>query len=156
MPATAAMLVTAPTVEPMPADRLKRARVSKNADRVNASRTAAARQAQRDKIVLENLPLVKFCTSLLDRKTAYQYEREERTLLLRRADSASQRLDLLIGAMSRDAIAPEENVLTLRQGLAEHFDADEFLACESMGALLRENLRQARMEDKLRASAFAG
>ena len=35
----------------------------------------------------------------------------------------------------------------LRQGLAEHFDADVFLKCESMAALVRENLRQIRIED---------
>ena len=44
--------------------------------------------------------------------------------------------------MAGDAIAPEENVLALRQGLAEHFDADVFLHSESMAALVRENLRQ--------------
>src|SRR4029077_5170270 len=43
----------------------------------------------------ENLPLVRFCTRLLDLKTAYQYQREERTLLLQRAEIAQQRLDLL-------------------------------------------------------------
>jgi hypothetical protein len=42
----------------------------------------------------------------------------------------------------RDTIAPQANVLTLRRGLAEHFQADVFLKCESMAALVRENLRQ--------------
>lgn len=96
----------------------------------------------------ENLPLVQFCTRLLDLTTAYQYQREERTLLLQRAEAAQQRLDLLLDAMDSDAIAPEENVLMLRQGLAEHFEADDFLGCESMAALVRENLRQVRDEDQ--------
>jgi hypothetical protein len=96
----------------------------------------------------ENLPLVEFCTSLLDRKTAYQYQREERTLVLRRAESSRGRLDLLLEAMSSDAIAPHENIVMLREGLAEHFETDAFLKCESMGALLRENLSQVRLEDK--------
>ncbi len=95
----------------------------------------------------ENLELVRFCTSLLDLKTAYQYQREERTLLLARAEAAQQRLDLLLDAMARDIIAPEGNVLRLRQGLAEHFEADIFLKCESMSALVRENMRQIRLED---------
>jgi hypothetical protein len=96
----------------------------------------------------DNLPLVEFCTRLLDRKTAYQYQREERSLLLRRAESAHERLDRLLDAMSKDAIAPDEHVIMLRQGLAEHFETDAFLECRSMGALLRENLRQARLEDQ--------
>jgi hypothetical protein len=95
----------------------------------------------------DNLPLVEFTTSLLDRTTAYQYQREERTLLLRRADTSQGRLDLLLGAMEGDEIAPHENVVQLREDLAQHFERDAFLRCDSMGALLRENLRQARRAD---------
>jgi hypothetical protein len=95
----------------------------------------------------ENLPLVQFTTSLLDLKTSYQYQREERTLLLQRADAAQQRLDILLDAMDADVVAPPENVLRLRQDLAAHFDADVFLKCESMAALVRENMNQIRMEE---------
>jgi hypothetical protein len=95
----------------------------------------------------DNLPLVEFCTRLLDRKTAYQYQREERTILVRRAESARGRLSLLLDAMDADPIAPHEHVVALREGLAEHFESTAFLACDSMGALLRENLRQVRNED---------
>lgn len=64
MPATAiAYVVSAPAADRLPAhtqpDVQKSLRVQKHTDRVAASRTAAARQAQRDQIVLENLPLVK-------------------------------------------------------------------------------------------------
>jgi hypothetical protein len=95
----------------------------------------------------ENLPLVQFTTSLLDLKTAYQYQREERTLLLQRADASHQRLEILLDAMHADPIAPPENVLRLRQDLAEYFDADVFLKCETMAALVRQNMRQIRMEE---------
>ena len=59
MPATASLLATALPVEPVPIDRMSRVRPVKTSDRVMSSRTVAARQAQRDQIVLENLPLVK-------------------------------------------------------------------------------------------------
>ena len=64
MPATATLLVNAPALEPLPLKRHKRdrraAERTAEADRVAASRTAAAaRLAERDQIVLENLPLVK-------------------------------------------------------------------------------------------------
>lgn len=59
MPAIATARVSAPIMEPLPIERLKRTRSTTEAERITASRTAAARQAQRDQIVLENLPLVK-------------------------------------------------------------------------------------------------
>lgn len=60
MPAIAAARMTVPALEPIPIERVKRSRSVNEADRVAASRNAAAaRQAQRDQIVLENLPLVK-------------------------------------------------------------------------------------------------
>jgi hypothetical protein len=95
----------------------------------------------------ENLALVKFTTDLLDLTTAYQYQREERTLLLQRADASRQRLEILLDVMNVDVIAPPENVVRLREELARHFDADVFLKCESMAALVRENMRQIRLED---------
>jgi hypothetical protein len=95
----------------------------------------------------ENLRLVQFTTNLLDLKTAYQYQREERTLLLQRADAAQQRLEILLDAMHVDVIAPPENVVRLRQELAQHFGADVFLKCESVAALVRENMHQIRMEE---------
>ena len=52
----------------------------------------------------ENLPLVQFCTRLIDLKNAHQYQREERTLLLQRAEISQQRLDLLLDAMANDTI----------------------------------------------------
>ena len=46
--------------------------------------------------------------------------------------------------MEHDAIAPEENVRALGQGLAEHFKSDRYLRCTSMGALVRENIEMLR------------
>jgi hypothetical protein len=92
----------------------------------------------------ENLPLVEFCQKHLHLKTAFQYQREEQTLMLARAELAAARLDLLLTAMERDPIAPPENVVSLREGLADHFKNDRYLRCESMGALVRANLETLR------------
>lgn len=92
----------------------------------------------------ENLPLVEFCMKHLHLKTAFQYQREEQTLMLARAELASVRLNLLLSAMEHDPIAPPENVHSLRQGLAEHFKNDRYLHCDSMGALVRANLETLR------------
>ena len=42
--------------------------------------------------------------------------------------------------MENDTIAPIENVLILRQELAEHYQAKSFLSCRNMGEVLRESL----------------
>ncbi|HVU18866.1 MAG TPA: hypothetical protein VHD32_18320 [Candidatus Didemnitutus sp.] len=92
----------------------------------------------------ENLPLVEFCAKHLHPQTAYQYQREEQTLLLQRAELTAERLALLLRAMDRPDLAPEENVRSLREGLAAHFQETGFLQCATMGALVSENLRVVR------------
>jgi len=92
----------------------------------------------------DNQPLALFCAQHLHMKTARQYQREEQTLILQRAELSAARLTLLLDAMGRDPIAPPENVVSLREGLAEHFQSASYLRCESMGALVRENLESLR------------
>ena len=92
----------------------------------------------------DNTPLTLFCAKHLHLETAHQYQREEQSLILHRADLASLRLKLLLDAMAFDPIAPPEHVVTLREGLAEHFHSTNYLSCESMGALVRENLESLR------------
>ena len=92
----------------------------------------------------ENRPLVEFCRKHLHLKTAFQYQREEQTLMLARSELAAARLNLLLIAMAGDPIAPHENVVALREGLAAHFKNDRYLQCESMGALVRANLDTLR------------
>ncbi|HVS53070.1 MAG TPA: hypothetical protein VHD62_12005 [Opitutaceae bacterium] len=92
----------------------------------------------------ENTPLVRFCMKHLRPETARQYQREEQTLMLQRASLASERLGLLLHDMARDPIAPRDKVHTLRGGLAAHYGRPEYLRCESMGALIRENLESIR------------
>jgi hypothetical protein len=92
----------------------------------------------------ENVRLVEFCNRHLHPQTAYQYQREEQTLVLHRAELAATRLNSLLEAMREDPIAPEANVQSLREGLATHFQADRFLRCETMGALVSASLRTVR------------
>jgi hypothetical protein len=46
--------------------------------------------------------------------------------------------------MEKDPIAPPEKVHLLRDSLAEHYGRPEYHRCESMGALVRENLESIR------------
>jgi hypothetical protein len=93
----------------------------------------------------ENAPLSLFCTKHLHRETGNQYRREEQTLLFSRAELAAQRLGLLLHEMARDPIAPEAKVHELRASLAEHYQRSAYERCESMGALVRENLESIRL-----------
>jgi len=92
----------------------------------------------------ENAPLALFCAKHLRLETASQYLREEQTLMLQRAELAAGRLGLLLGEMERDPIAPPEKVHQLRDSLAEHYGRPEYRHCESMGALVKENLESIR------------
>ena len=92
----------------------------------------------------DNRPLVAYCTKHLRRETAFQYQREEQTLILARAELSAVRLNALLTTMEGAALAPPENVHSLREGLAGHFKNDRYLRCESMGALVRENLATLR------------
>ena len=94
----------------------------------------------------DNYPLVRFCTKQLRPETANQYRREEQTLMLQRAALASERLGMLLHHMSRDTLAPIEKVHSLRAELAEHYHRSDYLRCESMGALVRENLESIRRD----------
>jgi hypothetical protein len=93
----------------------------------------------------DNAPLALFCTKHLRPETAYQYQREEQTLLLQRAELAAARLGLLLDEMEKDPIAPPGKVHSLRDSLAQNYKRREYLQCESMGALVRENLESIRL-----------
>ena len=92
----------------------------------------------------ENASLALFCAKHLRPETAKQYQREEETLMLQRAQLASERLGLLLHDMANDPIAPIEKVHQLRESLADYYGRKDYLRCESMGALIRENLESIR------------
>ncbi len=96
----------------------------------------------------ENNTLVQFCVSHIDTKTAHQYQREEHALIARRMDIIDLRLKALLAAMASDDLAPRKNLLQLRSELAEHYESDSFLRCDSMGELVSHSLNH--MRDKAR------
>jgi hypothetical protein len=102
------------------------------------------RNFYRPQFFKENASLALFCAKHLRLETASQYLREEQTLILQRAELAAARTGLLLGEMELDSISPPEKVHQLRASLAEHYGRNEYLKCESMGALIRENLESIR------------
>ncbi len=92
----------------------------------------------------ENAELGRFCMRHLHAETANQYRREEQVAIIQRADLSTARLNRLLDAMAADPIAPPEKVRSLAASLGEHYGRTEYLRCESMGALVRENLESVR------------
>ncbi|HEY0947392.1 MAG TPA: hypothetical protein VGD81_19065 [Opitutaceae bacterium] len=93
----------------------------------------------------DNQPLALYCIERLRVETARQYQREEQVLILQRKAIIEDRLDMLLQAMSGDALAPAEHVRELREALAEHYRRTAYLRCQSMGDLVRENLESIRL-----------
>jgi len=58
--------------------------------------------------------------------------------------------------MNDDPIAPYEHVVALRTGLAEHFESNAFLACDSMGAVLREKPAPGAQRERLGGAGARG
>ena len=52
------------------------------------------------------------------------------------------RIKALLEAMSRDRLAPKENVLQLREDLSAHYKDKAFQKCDSMGSLVRYSLQR--------------
>ena len=92
----------------------------------------------------ENRHLALFCLKHLNQATALQYQREEQTLIVQRADLIRQRLELLFAAMEAQELAPALHVVQLRASLAEHYSNPDFHACDSMGDLVRASLDTVR------------
>ncbi len=89
----------------------------------------------------ENAPVVKLCTELLNYPTMQQYQTEERTLILKRFEAARERTEQLLDCMSADELSLPEKVAELRDGLGDYHKTEAFAKCESMGELVRMNLR---------------
>lgn len=93
----------------------------------------------------ENSQLAIYCTKQLRPETHKQYIREEQTLILQRAELAAVRLAKLLEPMCVDEISTPDRVTLLRDSLGEHYKRKEYEICNSMGALVRENIESIRL-----------
>ncbi|MGF1531123.1 MAG: hypothetical protein ACFCU4_07155 [Puniceicoccaceae bacterium] len=88
----------------------------------------------------DNNPLVFFCMNVLTPTSAFQYQREEHAMLIRRIQLVHKRIRSLLSEMAHDRLSTPEKVAALRESLAEHYENDDFLYCINMGEILRESL----------------
>jgi len=87
-----------------------------------------------------NLPVVNLCTSLINRDTSLQYQREERTLIQRRFNFSQTRIKRLRGCMCEDQISSDEKVKRLREELARMHQDSRFKFCQTMGEITFLNI----------------
>jgi hypothetical protein len=89
----------------------------------------------------QNLPFVDLVSKHLTPESIQQYQREERSLIFNRIRNSRYQIRDIIHVMTRDTIAPQENIDQLREELAKHYKNNEFLRCKTMGHILRISLK---------------
>ncbi|MFY7930211.1 MAG: hypothetical protein ACOVS5_15160, partial [Oligoflexus sp.] len=89
----------------------------------------------------QNLPFVQLVLAQLSRESITQYQHEEQVLLLRRSRSAVFRLDEFFNHLRDAELAPWEHVAALREQLAQYYQYDRFLRCQSMMAMVATSLQ---------------
>jgi hypothetical protein len=90
----------------------------------------------------ENYSLVDMVIKHLDKNSIEQYQTEERTIMAFRVAASRFRLMELFNIMSADLISTPEKLSELRSALSDYFTAPVFLKCQSMGQLVKRQLKQ--------------
>jgi hypothetical protein len=91
----------------------------------------------------DNFPLVQLTLKYLNKDSIEQYQTEERTLMAFRLTSARYRVKDLLDVMMKDRISTPEKLQQLKNELSALYPNNQhFQKCNSMGMLVKENLKQ--------------
>ncbi len=88
----------------------------------------------------QNNPLIEVGLRVMTPESVRQYQKEEHALIAARLRSSRYQLKDLLGAMTRDELAPPAHTEQLKKALAKHYRNDHFLRCRSMGDIVRTSL----------------
>jgi len=88
----------------------------------------------------QNNPIIKLGLENMTPETVKQYQREERTLIANRIKVDNQRIEDLITVMKKEKLSKPEYVKKLSKELAEFYEEQSFLNCETMGELVATSL----------------
>ena len=97
----------------------------------------------------QNNPIIQLGIKKMTEETMRQYQREERTLTVNRIKVEHNRVAHLMAAMKKSRIAPDENVYSLRQELADFYEEPEFLQCVNMGSIVALSLEMLERKPDL-------
>lgn len=90
----------------------------------------------------ENYAYVDLCSKLLNKESIHQYQTEERTMMAFRVASSRFRLMELLNIMAKDQISVPAKLHQLRAELGDYFNNPQFYKCNSMGQLVKRQLKQ--------------
>jgi hypothetical protein len=88
----------------------------------------------------QNNSLIELGMKYMTPESVWQYQIEERSMIASRLKSESQRVSDLMTVMSKDEIAPPENIEQLKSELAKHYNDARFLKCKTMGEIVWNSL----------------
>ena len=88
----------------------------------------------------QNNDLIDMGMEVMTSESMYQYQLEEKSLIINRMKSAKHILSDLLNAMNSTPLSLEKNIVQLRSELADHYQNKTFLKCNTMGEILKENL----------------
>lgn len=89
----------------------------------------------------QNNPIIELGYQRLRPESVQQYQHEEKSMIASRLNTTGNRIFALTDIMAADAIAPVENVASLRAQLASHYQNSIFFSCQTMGDIVKESLR---------------
>ncbi|MCS7074371.1 MAG: hypothetical protein NZ108_07885, partial [Bacteroidia bacterium] len=89
----------------------------------------------------QNNPIIMLGIQGMTPESVRQYQNEERAALRYRIRTQRRQIKDLLDVMQEEELAPQENVISLREALAKHYQNDNFLKAKTMGAILKESLR---------------
>lgn len=95
----------------------------------------------------ENLDLVKMVMGCLNKDSIEQYQTEERTMMAFRLTSARYRTKELLDIMCKDTISTPEKQNQLKNELALFHQNDAFLKCQSIGEIVKLNMKQTLLKN---------
>jgi hypothetical protein len=88
-----------------------------------------------------NFPLVKLCMDHLNEKTVQQYKQEELSSIVHRIRSERHRLADLRDVSSKEELTTKENIVKLKESMANYYGNEAYLRCRNMTDIIEINLK---------------
>ncbi|AUP81053.1 hypothetical protein [Flavivirga eckloniae] len=88
----------------------------------------------------ENFKMVELVSNNIQKLSIDQYKTEERSILVKRLKSFSERIDKLLDCMENDVISSEENITQLKTTIFNYTHDVNFKRSKNMGEILKYSL----------------
>jgi hypothetical protein len=104
----------------------------------------------------DNYPFVDLSLKHLNKETIDQYQTEERTMMAFRVAASRYRLADLLNIMGKDKISSPEKIKQLKNELSDFFHHTSFQKCNSMGELVKTQLKHSLHKNLLMVKKTIG